>query len=129
MATLLDTHVVLWYVMADARLSGRAKSIVDARSELFFSIASLWEISIKLNIGKLQLAPSFDELLAQLDFIKAEILPVCIEDAQTYINLPLRPEHRDPFDRILVAQAMNHLLVLVSSDSKFDAYSIQRVWS
>lgn len=128
MAALLDTHAVLWYVMADARLSDRARSIISARSELFFSIASLWEISIKLNIGKLHVTSSFDEILARLNFIGAKILPIAIEDTQTYIELPLMPKHRDPFDRILVAQAMNRSLILVSADAKFDAYSIQRVW-
>ena len=87
MAALLDTHAVLWYVMADARLSDRARSIISARSELFFSIASLWEISIKLNIGKLYVTSSFDEILARLNFIGAKILPIEIEDTQTYINL------------------------------------------
>jgi PIN domain nuclease of toxin-antitoxin system len=129
MATLLDTQVLLWYVTADSRLSDRVREIVDAKSELFFSIASLWEIAIKLNIGKLQLTSSFNELLTRLAFIQAEILPIEIEDAQTYINLPLIPEHRDPFDRILVAQAMNRSMILASSDAKFDHYSIQRIWA
>jgi len=129
MAVLLDTHVVLWYMMGDSRLNEKARRIIDAKSELFFSITSLWEISIKLNIGKLQLTASFDEILTRLAFIKVEILPISVEDTQTYVSLPRMPEHRDPFDRILVAQAINKSLAVISADHAFDAYPIQRVWA
>jgi PIN domain nuclease of toxin-antitoxin system len=125
MAVLLDTHVVLWYMTSNSSLSIRAREIIDAKSELLFSMASLWEISIKLNIGKLQLDCSFNDLLARIAFIRVEILPISIEDTETCINLPLFPEHRDPFDRILVAQALNNSLTLLSEDQKFDSYPIQ----
>jgi PIN domain nuclease of toxin-antitoxin system len=115
MKMLLDTHILLWYVMGDSRLNNRVKEIINAKSELSFSIASLWEIAIKVNIGNLQLNCSFEDLLARLLHINAEILPISIEDIQIYMNLPLPPNHRDPFDRILVAQTMNRSLVLVSS--------------
>lgn len=128
MAVLLDTHVVLWYVTSDSRLSNRAREIVEAKAGLFFSMASLWEISIKLNIGKLQLTSSFDDLLVRLEFIRAKILPIEIEDAKAYISLPLIPGHRDPFDRLLVAQTLSRSLILVSEDEKFDFYSIERIW-
>ena len=128
MRTLLDTHVFLWYVLGNPNLSNKAKEIIDTKTGLNFSIASLWEIAIKVNIGKLQLNCSFDELLARLVYIKAEILPISIEDTQTYMSLPLQTDHRDPFDRILIAQTMNRSLILVSQDTKFDAYPIQRVW-
>jgi PIN domain nuclease of toxin-antitoxin system len=84
MSILLDTRVVLWYVTSDSRLSNRAREIVEAKTGLFFSTASLWEISIKLNIGKLQLTSSFDELLVRLEFIRAKILPIEIQDAKAY---------------------------------------------
>jgi len=129
MEVLLDTHVVLWYITGNSNLSSKAREIIDTKSELFFSMASLWEISIKLNIGKLQLNCSFDDLLARLAFMRAEILPINIEDIKTYMDLPLFPEHRDPFDRVLVAQALNYSLALVSEDRKFDFYPIQRVWA
>ena len=129
MKILLDTHVLLWYLLGDSRLTGRVREIVDAKTDLHFSIASLWEISIKINLGKLQLNRSFQELLEALDFINAEFLPISIEDTQTYMNLPLLQQHRDPFDRMLIAQAINRSLVIVSSDAAFDHYEIQRVWS
>lgn len=129
MALLLDTHVVLWYVTESPNLSLKAREIIEAKSGLIFSMASLWEIAIKLNIRKLQIDCSFDDLLDRIAVMRAEILPVTIEDTQTYIDLPIFPNHRDPFDRLLVAQAMNYGLDIVSGDEKFDAYPIQRVWS
>jgi PIN domain nuclease of toxin-antitoxin system len=128
MRRLLDTHAFIWYVMGDPSLSSQAREIIDTKSELSFSIASLWEISIKINIGKLQLNCSYDDLLTQLSFINAEILLINIQDTQTYINLPLSSNHRDPFDRMLVSQAINHSLILISKDSKLDAYPVRRLW-
>jgi PIN domain nuclease of toxin-antitoxin system len=114
--------------MSDPRLSVKAKEAVDAKSGLKFSIVSLWEISIKINIGKLQLSCSFEGLMIRLAYIKAEILPLTVKDTQVYRSLPLSAEHRDPFDRMLVAQTLNRSLILVSSDEKFDFYPIQRMW-
>lgn len=91
------------------------------------SIASLWEISIKLGLGKLSLQNSFSELEEVLQQLKIEILPITFSDTECYLNLPLH--HRDPFDRILVAQAINHSLILISRDVAFDAYDLQRLWS
>ncbi|PSR19347.1 PIN domain nuclease [filamentous cyanobacterium CCP3] len=128
MSILLDTHTVLWYAESDSRLSTQAKTILDAKKDLFFSVASLWEIAIKLNIGKLQITSSFSQLLIRLEFLKVEILPISTEDLDIYINLPLPKNHRDPFDRFLVAQSINYSLPILSSDEKFDLYLIERVW-
>jgi PIN domain nuclease of toxin-antitoxin system len=129
MGFLLDTHAFLWYTLGDPSLSKRAKEIIDAKTGLKFSIASLWEISIKINVGKLQLDCSFEDLLVRLVYVKAELLAISIEDTQTYMNLPLSSDYRDPFDRMLVAQAINRSLVLVSCDSKFETYGIQQEWA
>ena len=129
MAFLLDTHVVLWYASKNPKLSSRAKAIVDAKSDLFFSVASLWEIVIKVNVGKLQLDYSFESLLERISVTQAAIIPIEIESLDNYLDLPLFKEHRDPFDRILVAQAMDYSLDIVSRDKHFDLYSIQRVWA
>ncbi|KKI99601.1 type II toxin-antitoxin system VapC family toxin [Prochlorothrix hollandica] len=129
MAFLLDTHVFLWYLSNNPSLSQKAKEIVDTKSDLFFSVASLWEIVIKINVGKLQLDCSFESFLDHVSVMNAEIIPIEIESLKIYLNLPLSPEHRDPFDRILVAQAMDYSLDIVSRDEKFDSYPIQRVWA
>jgi PIN domain nuclease of toxin-antitoxin system len=128
MNILLDTHTFLWYLEDSGKLSYKAAEIIeDSSNTLCLSIASLWEISIKLGLGKLTLQKSFSELEEVLQQLKIEVLPIAFSDTEHYLNLPLH--HRDPFDRILVAQAINHSLVLISCDVAFDAYDIERVWS
>jgi PIN domain nuclease of toxin-antitoxin system len=128
MNILLDTHTFLWYLEDSKQLSSKAAELLeDPSNTLRLSIASLWEISIKLGLGKLSLQNSFSELEDVLQQLKIEVLPITFSDTECYLNLPLH--HRDPFDRILVAQAINHSLVLVSCDVAFDAYDLQRVWS
>ena len=128
MDVLLDTHTFLWYLQDSKELSSKAAEILeDPSNNLWLSIASLWEISIKLGLGKLRLQNSFSELEVVLQQLKIEVLLITFSDTECYLNLPLH--HRDPFDRILVAQAMNHSLVLISRDLAFDAYDLQRVWS
>jgi PIN domain nuclease of toxin-antitoxin system len=129
MKFLLDTHVFLWYLLGDPRLINEARQIIDAKTGLYFSIVSLWEISIKLNVGKLEINRPVQELFQEVMMIDAEILPITVEDTQAYASLPVIPGHRDPFDRILVTQAMNRSLLLVSADTKFNPYAIQRIWS
>lgn len=125
---LLDTHVLLWYLLGNPNLSNRVKEMIDTKTDLHFSMASLWEISIKVNIGKLKLNRPFQDLPEELNLINAVLLPISAEDTQTYVSLPLPSNHRDPFDRILVAQAINFSLTIASADAAFDAYPIQRVW-
>ena len=127
MNILLDTHTFLWYLQDSKELSSQAAEILeDSSNTLWLSIASLWEISIKLGLGKLSLQNSFSELEEVLQQLKIEVLPITFSDTERYLNLPLY--HRDPFDRILVAQAMNNSLVFISRDRAFDAYNIKRVW-
>ena len=126
MEFLLDTHAFLWYLLGDSNLGSKAKEAIDTKTGLYFSIVSLWEISIKINVGKLQLNRAFEDLPKELEYINTQILPITFQDTEIYTSLPLH--HRDPFDRILVAQTMNHSLVLISRDEAFDAYPIQRVW-
>jgi len=113
-------------LLGDSNLGSKAKEAINTKTGLYFSIASLWEISIKINVGKLQLNRPFEDLPKELQYINAQILPITFEDTEIYAGLPLH--HRYPFDRIL-AQAMNHSLVLISCNPAFDAYPIQRVWS
>lgn len=128
MNILLDTHTFLWYLQDSKELSAKAAEIIeDSSNAMWLSIASLWEISIKVGLKKLSLQNSFTELEGVLQQLKIEVLPIAFSDTERYLNLPLH--HRDPFDRILVAQAMNHSLILISRDLAFDAYDIQRVWS
>lgn len=127
MGRMLDTHTFLWYALGDSKLSNKAKEIIDTKQDLYFSSASLWEIAIKINIGKLDLNCSLEDLLYRLRYIKAELLPITDVDALIYSGLALN-SHRDPFDRMLIAQAIHHNLAIVGCDVAFDTYPVQRIW-
>jgi PIN domain nuclease of toxin-antitoxin system len=124
---LLDTHTFIWFVSNDRNLPVSTIEKIESAEDVFLSIASLWEIAIKLNIGKLPLQGAFEDIEPQLIVAGITVLPIAFADTVQFRYLPLH--HRDPFDRILIAQAMNHSLILISRDVAFDSYSIQRVWS
>lgn len=128
MALLLDTHAFLWFIDADPRLSpSAAERIGNPAERVLVSVASLWEIVIKLGTGKLTLdrppAELWPESLTTNNF---EALPVTSEHVLAVSPFPLY--HRDPFDRLLIAQAIVEKLHLVSADAAFDRYPVQRVW-
>ena len=127
MRVMLDTHTFLWYALGNSKLSNKAKKIIDVKENLYFSSVSLWEIAIKVNIGKLNLNCSFEDLLYRLKYIKAELLPITDIDTLIYSGLALN-NHRDPFDRMLIAQAIHHNLAIVGCDAAFDAHPLQRIW-
>ena len=128
MKLLLDTHAFLWFISGDAALSGQARALIeDETNDKLVSIGSLWEIAIKNNIGKLPLAKPFGQLIPeQLQRGGFEVLGLTVEHTAKLAQLPLH--HRDPFDRMLVAQCLAENLPLVSSDDALDAYGIKRLW-
>ena len=128
MKLLLDTHTFLWFIMGNSNLSANARVYVEEQSnEKFLSVASLWEIAIKVSIGKLSLSAPFDTLIPQQLIINGfELLRLEVGHAAALINLPFH--HRDPFDRLLIAQAMVEQMQIVSIDSALDAYQIPRLW-
>lgn len=128
MKVLLDTHAFLWYLLGDSNLSLKSKNIIDTKENLFFSIVSLWEIAIKINIGKLQIYRPIEDLSKELQYTNIQILPILAQDIELYSTLNFPSNHRDPFDRMLIVQALNLSLVVISTDVKFDAYPIQRLW-
>jgi PIN domain nuclease of toxin-antitoxin system len=125
---ILDTHALLWFLGGDTRLSGTARAAIeDLSNRRFFSIAGAWEIAIKASLGKLSLMAPFRQLIpAQLHANGIELLPLRHEHIAELITLPLH--HRDPFDRILVTQAMVENASLVSADAAFDQYPAHRIW-
>lgn len=128
MRFLLDTHTLLWSCNADPSLSSRARKIIeDGSNEIFVSAASVWEISIKVRLGKL---PTGDVLLNELDTYLNHLgfdgLPISLSHAVRAGSL--RGEHRDPFDRVLISQAQLENLPIISSDRIFDTYHVERVW-
>ena len=127
MKLLLDTHTFLWFIDDNPRLSARAKGLLESDADLLLSVASLWEISIKVSIGKLTLAQPYDIFIPQqLTNNAVEILPISSEHLGVVSTLPFH--HRDPFDRLIIAQAMIEQLPIVSIDAAFDAYSVKRLW-
>jgi PIN domain nuclease of toxin-antitoxin system len=123
MTLLLDTHILIWFLDNDPQLPANIRTRIETTPNVYISIASLWKIAIKVNIGKLTLAFSFDEMQSNLTAVSITQLPIHFNDLQTYLSLPLH--HRDPFDRIFIAQAINHSLTLVSQDSKMKNYDVQ----
>lgn len=128
MPLLLDTHTFLWFVLNDPRLSGTAGTLLrDAGNQVFLSVASVWEMAIKVSIGKLPLAQPIDilipEQLARNDF---RLLPIELAHVTRVSTMPLH--HRDPFDRLLAAQSLTERMPLVSGDSVLDGYGLTRLW-
>jgi PIN domain nuclease of toxin-antitoxin system len=125
---LLDTHVFIWLVEGNTRLSPIAKTaIADLQVEVFLSIASIWEMAIKVGNGKLTLSESLDVYIDRwLVNYGIKILPVAKQHALCVATIP--QHHRDPFDRILIAQAICDGLTLVSADSRFHAYAVSLIW-
>jgi PIN domain nuclease of toxin-antitoxin system len=125
---LLDTHALLWWLLGDEMLSLSAReAIADPANEVFVSAASAWEIATKHRIGKLPIAAGIaanvERAVASQGFTE---LPVTIRDGQLAGGLPAI--HKDPFDRMLIAQAVLDDLVLVSNEALFNAYGVARLW-
>jgi PIN domain nuclease of toxin-antitoxin system len=125
---LLDTHAFLWFCQADPLLSPTAKTLIeDAGNRKLLSVASCWEISIKVGLGKLKLGePSTTYIPAALSRTGIELLPISLAHATAVECLPFH--HRDPFDRLLVAQAALEVVSIVSVDVALDAYGVTRLW-
>ena len=121
MNVLLDTHTLLWFISGDERTSQNARNIIESDStKLFVSIASFWEIAIKINIGKLDLHIPFKKLQKEVLNNNFTIIP--IEFTHTVQLSKLESIHRDPFDRILISQALVENFTIISKDTTFSAY-------
>ncbi len=128
MRYLFDTHVFLWLASDDPQLTPVARAIfIDHEQECFLSAASVWEMSIKSSLGKLGIATSVEHLVRGGLERGVRLLDVTGDHAYVIERLPFH--HRDPFDRLLVAQAMHEGMHLVSRDAQLDAYAVTRIWS
>ena len=119
----LETHTFIWYSEDNPKLPESIKIEIETADRVYISIASLWEIAIKLSIGKLSLRSNYESIESSIDPAEIILLPISFVDTVRVINLQLHP--RDPFDRILIAQAINNYLTLVSCEAAFNAYPIQ----
>jgi len=125
---LLDTHALIWWISSDNRLSDTAGTLIKShRNQLYWSVASSWEISIKHALGKIMFDEPPEGLIAsELDQNRIEILPILNEHAFLAGQLPLH--HKDPFDRMLVAQAQVESMGLITNDPKFSYYDVDVYW-
>ena len=131
MKVLLDTHTVLWFHLADPQLSAAASAaIMDPANEKWVSPASYWEVAIKISMGKYALAQSFEDFWRNaIDSNGFQILHVLPRHAAAVATLPFPPSnHRDPFDRLIVAQAQVEGMSVVSADANLDVYGTIRIW-
>jgi PIN domain nuclease of toxin-antitoxin system len=128
MRLLLDTHSLLWFLDGDKRLSERARIMIeDGQNDVLASIAGLWEAAIKHSLGKLDLGLPFEELIPdQLEANSIAVLGVEVPHIVRLIKLPLH--HRDPFDRIMIAQSLVEDLPVIGMDTAFDLYGVKRLW-
>ena len=128
MKVLIDTHVFLWSIASPKKLSSRARSVIESgNNQVFLSVASLWEIVIKVQVGKLSLPDHAERYLrrriAETDI---EVLPITAEHTLKLFSIP--DHHRDPFDRILVAQSLEEQIAIVTADTAVTRYSVQVIW-
>ena len=128
MRLLLDTHTVIWWVDQDHLLSPSSyAAIADPANDLLLSAGTIWEIAIKVGLAKLSLSRPYRQWLSQvMADLGVTVLPVTVEYADVQAGLP--HHHRDPFDRLLVAQVMVENVQLISNDDVFDQYGIVRLW-
>lgn len=128
MRLLLDTHAFLWWLAGSSRLPLAARrAIADESNHVLVSAASAWELTTKHRLGKLPgadaIADRITDAIAEQGF---EELPITVDDAARAGALP--GPHRDPFDRMLIAQSQSHALTIISTDQEFDQYGVRRIW-
>jgi PIN domain nuclease of toxin-antitoxin system len=128
MRVLIDTHIFIWYIQNSERLpSSIATYINDGRNDILLSIASVWEMAIKQSTGKLNLGLPYASFIEeQMRLNSMELLPLRLDHLEVVTTMPFH--HRDPFDRLLIAQAMLENIVIISADSTFSSYPVQRIW-
>ena len=124
---LLDTHALIWFLNGDESLSTTAENVMeDSENIIYVSIISLWEIAIKINLNKLTLNTAFDKIKKAIDTNNFQIIASIFEDTLVLSTLP--HFHKDPFDRLLISQAINNDFILISRDEHFNNYDVKLLW-
>ena len=128
MRVLLDTHTFLWFQTDSRDLSVRAKSLIeDADNEVLLSVASVWEMAIKISLRKLELDVTLEDfVLPELSDNAFDLLPIEVPHLARVAAMPFH--HRDPFDRLLAAQCLTLNVPIVSRGGAFDEYRVERIW-
>lgn len=128
MSFLLDTHAFLWFINDDPALSTSAKSLIeDPENTIYLSVASIWEMAIKISLGKLEMPSPFTDFIDdQLRENTIVLLDIKTAHAGVVATLPFH--HRDPFDRLIIAQSKSEEMPVIGRDAIFDAYGVKRHW-
>jgi len=128
MRLLLDTHTLIWFFAGDSQLSSIARILIeDEDNNRLLSVASVWEMAIKKSQGNLNFTLPFQEYIEEkLSWEDFNLLNINLDHLNAIVTMPFH--HKDPFDRLIVAQAMVEGIPVLSKDSAFDAYSINRIW-
>lgn len=128
MKLLIDTYAVIWFITEDDQLPAHIKKLIeDTTHTCFVSIASLWEMSIKYSLGKLDLKADLKKIFELIHQSGLTLLPITTTHILTITSLDFH--HRDPFDRLIIAQAKSEGLTLLSKDTEFKNYNINLVWN
>ena len=127
MDLLIDTHAVIWFITDNNRLPTKTKHLIEnKRNNCFISMATFWEIAIKYSIGRLDLNSDLDNIFQIIEDTGFEILP--ITTIHILENANLKFHHQDPFDRLIIAQAIIEGLLIVSKDNQFKKYNVELIW-
>ena len=130
MKVLLDTHAFLWWVSGEGPLGAEAGSLLaDGGNEVFLSVVSVWETVVKKKLKRLAVPDDVSSFIREeIAWYGLLVLPVSLEHSLRVYELRDHPTHKDPFDRMLAAQALSENLTLISGDRAFDHYGVQRIW-
>jgi PIN domain nuclease of toxin-antitoxin system len=127
MDLLIDTHAVIWFITEDSKLPLKTKKIIEnSENTCFVSIATYWEIAIKHSLGRLNLNSDLENIFRIIENTGFELLPITIN--QILINSGLEHHHHDPFDRIIISQAITEKLAIITKDRFFKEYNVKVIW-
>lgn len=127
MNNLLDTHTLIWFINGDPDISSKARTEIETNLRgNYVSIASVWEIAIKLSIQKLELDASYESFIGKVYENSFQLIPISPADALLVSSFPFF--HRDPFGRMIIAQAQNYSLQILTKDSVFEKYGVSVLW-
>lgn len=127
MSLLLDTHALLWFLSGDRKLPADLRKRIESEKGCFVSAASLWEMAVKISLGKLSMDYRFEGIAALLNELNIQILP--IEPNHLTQLIKMKFHHRDPFDRLIIAQALSEKLIIATKDEIFGRYKAKTTWN
>lgn len=124
---ILDTHTIIWFLNGDDKLSDKSKEIIENQENVkFVSIASIWEIAIKISLDKFKFDKGFKKFLDMIVNNGFDIIPITFDHAMTVSTLEFI--HRDPFDRLIISQALTDNLTVITKDESFQKYNVKTTW-